>query len=246
MDKSMEESFTHETFMQREYTTNHHSFDEESEIYECIRHGDVTKTKPVTDLFLSDRTGKLSSDPLMNARYHFVAGIAIITRVALSSGVQYSTAYTMSDLYIQKMDKCNCIDEIKKLYSDAVIDFVKESAKICRNMKYSKTIRKCIDYIYINLHNRITVEELSEHAGVTPAYLSLLFKKETGLCISEYIRIKKIDSAKDMLKYTSYSCSEISNYLSFSSSSHFISIFSKVTGITPNEYRKRYSTEKVL
>jgi YesN/AraC family two-component response regulator len=246
MDKSIEKLFTQETFIQREYTNNHHTYDEESEIYECIRQGDKTKIKPLTDLFASDRTGKLSENMLMNLRYHFVSGIAIITRVAISSGVQQSTAYTMSDLYIQEMDKCSSESEIKKLYEKAVLDFVNESAKICRNMKYSKITRRCLDYIYKNLHSRITVEELSEYSEVTPAYLSVLFKKETGYCISKYIRMKKIETAKDMLKYSSYSCADISNYLSFSSASHFISIFKQMTGMTPNEYRTKYCGEKII
>lgn len=243
INESIRKSFTNETFKQREFSSNHHTYDEESELYECIRQGDKSKIQPLLDMFLSERVGKLSDNPLMNCRYHFVSAIAIITRITISCGVEHSACYMLSDIYIQKMDKCNTIIEIQSLYKDAIIDFVNESAKLKRNMSYPKPVRRCIDYIYSNLHDNITVAELSKYCNVTPTYLSSLFKKETGFNITVYIHNKKIDSAKEMLKYSDYSCSEISSFLSFSSASHFVSVFRKITGMTPNQYKKCYSKE---
>ena len=237
---NLRKMFAYQTFIQRENENNHHTYDEESEIYECIRQGDKSKMQPLLDMFVSKRTGKLSDDPLMNCRYHFVASIAVITRIAISCGVEPDACYTMSDLYIQRMDECSSVSEIKKLHEHAVSDFVEKSAAVRRNRNYSRPVRKCMDYIYENLHKRITVEELSECAELTQSYLSVLFKKETGSSISGYIRKKRIEAAQDMLKYSEYSCSEISSYLSFSSVSHFISLFRKMTGLTTNEYRKKY------
>ncbi len=236
--ESIRKSLADEAFIQREYTTNHHTYDEESEVYECIRSGDASKIQPLVDLFLSDRLGKLSDNPLMNCRYHFVAGIAVMTRITISCGAEQSACYTLSDLYIQKMDNCEKIVEIQELYRSAVEDFVKESAKVRKDVNYSKAVRKCIDYIYLNLHNSINISELSEYAGITPPYLSALFKKETGWNVSSYIQHKRIETAKDMLKFSDYSCSEIGSYLCFSSTSHFISVFRKLTGTTPSKYRK--------
>ena len=53
--------------------------------------------------------------------------------------------------------------------------------------------------------------------------------------------IKKIEKAENLLKYCDYSLIEITNYLSFSSQSHFIQLFKEFTGITPKKYRDLYS-----
>lgn len=53
-----------------------------------------------------------------------------------------------------------------------------------------------MDYIHWNMHKRITVRELAEHVGLTPSYLSVLFKEKTGMSVSEYIRQKKISSVQ--------------------------------------------------
>lgn len=73
---------------------------------------------------------------------------------------------------------------------------------------------------------------------MSTSYLSRLFKKETGISVSDYIRRQKIDMAKNLLKYSEYSMIEIANRLSFSSQSHFIQQFREIVGMTPKKYRE--------
>ncbi len=70
---------------------------------------------------------------------------------------------------------------------------------------------------------------------------SRLFKQETGISVSDYIREKKIEKAQNLLKFCNYSLVEITNYLSFSSQSHFIQLFKDYTGMTPKKYRDIHS-----
>ena len=101
----------------------------------------------------------------------------------------------------------------------------------------SKHINACKEYIYSHIKDRITIEDLSDELGVSASYLSRLFKKETGDSVSAYIRIQKIEKAKNLLRYSDYSIIDIANRLSFSSQSHFIQQFRELTGITPKKYR---------
>jgi Transcriptional regulator containing an amidase domain and an AraC-type DNA-binding HTH domain len=66
----------------------------------------------------------------------------------------------------------------------------------------------------------------------------MLFKKEKGITISDYIRNTKIEASKVLLQYYDLSVTEIAEYLAFSSPSHFIKIFKNNTGFTPEIYRK--------
>ena len=97
-----------------------------------------------------------------------------------------------------------------------------------------------MDYIYDNLHTGVTLEELTAVTGLSPSYLSRLFHKEVGTTISGYIARKKVNAAENMLKYSEYSFVDISNYLGFSSESHFIKVFKKYTGYTPKVYRDTF------
>ena len=60
----------------------------------------------------------------------------------------------------------------------------------------------------------------------------------------EKVKNKKIEVAKDLLKFSDYSMIEIANHLSFSSQSHFIQQFKEVVGITPKKYRDTHHNVK--
>ena len=89
-------------------------------------------------------------------------------------------------------------------------------------------------------HENITVSELAESVGLNETYLSKLFKKEMGCTVSEYIRDEKIEEACYLLSFTNKTSIEIATDLSFSSHSYFISVFKKVKGVTPKEYRNQH------
>lgn len=105
----------------------------------------------------------------------------------------------------------------------------------------SHHIRKCIGYIYNNLHEPLMVNSISRQIGLNPSYLSALFKKETGKTIHDFIQETRLDTAAEMLKKTEYPYALVSNTLCFSSQSHFTKLFREHTGLAPKEYQTKYS-----
>jgi len=71
---------------------------------------------------------------------------------------------------------------------------------------------------------------------VHPGYLSALFKAETGISLTQYVRDKKITEAKNMLREADYSVSEIAEMLGFNSLSYFSKVFRQVSALSPREY----------
>ena len=61
-----------------------------------------------------------------------------------------------------------------------------------------------------------------------------------GVTIKQYILHKKVEAAENLLKFSDYPCSSISQYLGFGTESHFISVFKTFTKTTPKEYRDRF------
>lgn len=100
----------------------------------------------------------------------------------------------------------------------------------------SRPLWKAMDYIYYHVHEKITLNEVGEAAGISPNYLNHLFKKEKGITIQKYICAKRIEAAKNMLLYSEYSETEIATFLAFSSTSHFIKTFRENTGTTPRQF----------
>jgi AraC-type DNA-binding domain-containing proteins len=220
----------------------HPTYDSEMAFYNLVAEGKVenidkrwsNQTRP------DDKVrGVLSTNPLRNSMYHFVSMVTMITRVCINHGLDQDVAYKLSDYFIQKADKMGSPDEVISVQSEMVMtfnDIMRDRAKF--KVK-SKQVIKCIDYINENLHNTITVSELADYVGLNETYLSKVFKRETGVTVSEYVRDKKIEEACWLLKFTDKSSIEIATDLSFSSHSYFISVFKKVMNVTPKEYRNQ-------
>ena len=232
-------------FLQREEQRTHVEYMQEFGFYSIVTEGNLEEVKNVlvdpntTDLYERDEYGKLSKDPLMNMRYHFVVSVSLITRLCAERGLERELAYTLSDIYISKMDMLNNPSDIIALHNEMLMDFTRKMAELPKNKVCSIHVRRAMEYIYRHLHGRLTAEDIAAELGINRSYLSTVFKKETDMSIGEFIRREKIAAAENMLKFSEYSCAEIGEYFGFASQSHFISCFKEIAGVTPKEYRKR-------
>ncbi|WP_165452492.1 response regulator [Paenibacillus thalictri] len=96
---------------------------------------------------------------------------------------------------------------------------------------------------YIN--SRLQEEELSREqiaasVYLNPAYLSRLFKKETGITLTDFIVKERMERAKELLKEGTLKISSIAEQTGYSHFSHFAKSFKKIVGMTPQEYRKQF------
>ena len=183
--------------------------------------------------------GKLSDNPVTNLRYHFVVTAAMITRFCMEGGMAMEEAFGLSDEYIRRMDCCNNMAEIVYVHDQMALDYVCRMRNLKKRIASSKQVAEAIDYIYVHIMDRITIQDLASAICVSPAHLSRIFKQETGVSVSEYIRQRKIDMAKNLLRFSDYDFVEIAVMLSYSSQSHFIQHFRSQVGMTPKAYRVR-------
>lgn len=102
----------------------------------------------------------------------------------------------------------------------------------------SPVVQKVFRYIADHLNEDLTREQLAMVAFVNPAYLSRLFRKETGMVLTDYILQEKMRKAADLLQSTDRSISEIADGLHYGNFSYFARLFRKVHGVTPQDYRK--------
>lgn len=221
------------------------SFSREMSRYISIQQGDVENVRKTFEKVrknFNEGKGTLSDDPVRNIRYHMIVSVAVIARVCVEGGMSHDEAYTLGDIYIRRADICNDYEGILDIFAEMRIDYAQRMHDLKKSNVISLHIRKCIDYIYDHLHEDLSVKTLAEVTGLNQSYLSKLFAKETGTTVKHFVTKAKIDTAENLLKYSEYTGSEISFGLGFSSQSAFISVFRKETGMTPKQFRDRYTS----
>ncbi len=85
---------------------------------------------------------------------------------------------------------------------------------------------------------QLGLSQLAERANVTAAHFSRVFKKLTGMNVTEYVTTKRILRAKKLLTGTADSVAAIALGCGFESVPHFHRMFKKLTGMTPAQYKK--------
>ncbi len=99
-------------------------------------------------------------------------------------------------------------------------------------------MKKILEYIGENLDKPITLKTLADMAYMSQPYFSTLFKKYNGITVSEYITIKRVERAIELLKTTRSTKLEIAEKCGFNSSSNFYKAFYSVTGKSPKDYAR--------
>jgi YesN/AraC family two-component response regulator len=103
-------------------------------------------------------------------------------------------------------------------------------------------VAKAIHYIKQHLQDELSLHTLSQVTQISPTYLSRLFKKDIGLSIIDYISEQRINQAKQYFMEGSYRNHELAEMVGFHNYSYFCTMFKKMTGMTPNEYKNSVRT----
>ena len=102
-----------------------------------------------------------------------------------------------------------------------------------------ENIKRAVDFLKEYYNKDYSLEDVARVANLSPYYFIRVFKANTGKPPYEFLLGIKIDKAKELLKRKGMTITEVCFACGFKSPSHFGSLFKKVTGLTPSEYRKQ-------
>ncbi len=115
-------------------------------------------------------------------------------------------------------------------------DFVNSDDVTVKASSVTRNLKKAMRYIDENLESPLSLNDISAEACMAPTYFSAVFKKFNGISPWDYITIKRVEKAKDMLRTTDMTKLEIAEKCGFTSSSNFYKMFTRITGKKPGEY----------
>lgn len=134
--------------------------------------------------------------------------------------------------------------KLNKLYGlDAGEDRNPNTNGPALNRNHNFTIRNVKDYIAAHPEDDLSLKTIADFVDLHPAYLSHLFKGETGQNLSDYITDVRIERAKYLLSHTNLKVYNIARLSGYQSPKHFALVFKQQVGITPGAYRDTAGNE---
>jgi len=164
---------------------------------------------------------------------------------------QFMSLLTLCDENIENLlQKCFFTEENihhlfeKILKSDDGIEKLHLTLKIlenCTNEKKSGTslIDIILAFIEANLENMLNAQVIAENVHISSSHLYHLFKEKTGFALMEYIKLRRVEKAKALLRNSDLTVSQISIMCGYDNFSHFSRVFHLIAGVSPNQYRKK-------
>ncbi|GAE06434.1 two-component response regulator yesN [Paenibacillus sp. JCM 10914] len=113
-----------------------------------------------------------------------------------------------------------------------------------QNRQQRNLIRKIADFIKEHMQENWTVKQLAEQFNLNASYLSVLFKKEMGVTISEFVQETRISLARELLQDPNIRIYEVADRVGIQTSAYFTYLFKKIVGCTPQDYRDYRYTER--
>lgn len=211
----------------------------EQGMLQMVRTGDLNYKQAISNsISMSAGVPVQSNDVLRQSKTSIIVFTSLVCRAAIEGGLSPEEAYSLGDSYIQSAESAKSLDEISPLAMMMYDDFIRRVHRHRTNPKLSPQIQKCVDYIEMNLNQKIVAEDLAALVGYTEYYLTHKFKEETGLSVTNYAKFAKVERAKVLLKSTDLSIRDISEQLGFGTRNYFSRVFQEVTGKTPVEFRE--------
>ncbi|MDQ0897558.1 MULTISPECIES: response regulator [unclassified Paenibacillus] len=135
--------------------------------------------------------------------------------------------------------ECKTVGSLKNI----VLEYIDSALALAgkeRTIQQHHLIHRIASYIEDQLPISVTVKQLADMFHLSAGHLSVLFKKETGQTISDYVKGLRMKKAKELLQDPTIKIYEAAERVGFQTPAYFTYQFKKNEGCTPQEYRDRY------
>jgi YesN/AraC family two-component response regulator len=167
----------------------------------------------------------------------------LLRKAAQKGGVHPIYINETSSAFAHKIEKMLCADECRGI----ICDMFRAYCRLVRKHSmqgFSLAVQKAVIVIDSDISANLSLSTLSEMQGISPGYLSAIFKRDTGKTVSEYIRERRMNHAMHLLATTQLQIQTVALYCGIMDLQYFSKIFKKYTGMTPKDYREKASQRK--
>ncbi len=126
-------------------------------------------------------------------------------------------------------------------YLSIVLSIIMESSKheYMTTTTYNAYAKRAAEYIRYNYSQTISIEDIAEHIGISRSHLFRAFIERYSMSPKDYLTSMRISAACELLETTELSIGTVANSVGFSDHLYFSTVFKKLKGVSPRDYRKK-------
>lgn len=217
----------------------HYPNDIESDLLDSIRIGDHDKS---IENLKSWMNKAFPAD--QSIREYQISMIRLLNQLLIikqENGISYEQINVHQESLFEELLSLQMSDEIEVWFKNRLIAPLVHVFLSRRDSEYHNISEQIIHLIHEQYDKDITLEDCASKLHYNANYLSSVFKKETHYTFSEYLAAYRLKIAKQWLTENEMTITQIAENLQYNNPQNFIRSFRKVEGMTPGQYRTKYS-----
>ncbi len=209
----------------------------EKELYTTISQGKKQQAQRILNEILGN-VFFASGNKMELISFRVTELIVLLSRAAIEGGADTEETLSMNFTYLRQVGQFHSLESLSFWLSKVLNEYSSLVFDI-QDTKHIDRLERTLHFIHTHYTNKISLEEASEQAALSPTYFSKVFKDEIGLSFTRYINQIRVNHAKTLLKTTPCTLIEISGLVGFEDQSYFSRVFKQEIGISPGKYRAR-------
>jgi two-component system, response regulator YesN len=206
----------------------------EKQFFDRIRLGHWEKIRDDVMSFI--RRYENESVNLLQAQQRALGLLWIVSRVLLEMGIEIDTplfSFQLQDYRQLRAESGLLLDGMQQLYASYQERIAPDS------------IQQIKQYIVEHSHQDITLDAIGKKVGLSPFYISKMFKEQLGVNYIDFLTECRIEKAKKLMGDPERSMKEITFEIGYHDPNYFSKVFRKMCDVSPTEYRKMLLGKKL-
>lgn len=209
----------------------------ENELMSAISQGKIHQAQQLIRHFTDHTLARRLADPVRNQKNYCIILNTLSRKAAEQGGVHPLYLDRISSEFAQEIESLPSTEAAAELGSRMVTSYCSLVSRHALK-GYSPQIKKAIVYIDSNLTGDLLLRNVAQALNISATYLSSLFRKETGMTLTEFVNQKRIKRAVRLLGTTNLQIQVIAQHCGIPDVNYFSKLFKKYTGTNPNSYRR--------
>ncbi len=215
----------------------------ERELISRVKLGDRMGARQIINELLGEILFDHPSNPEI-LKVKILELVMVLSRGAVESGADLEDILGLRYKLVNELASIQDQDELCRwivMVMDRLLDGIYKSKSLRPEDGY---LRRALDYVNSNFAEPLSLGAIASQAFMSPFHFSHVLKEQLGLTFVEYLTGVRIQKAKELLLGTSRSISRIALNVGYRDQSYFTKVFRKVEGITPTDFRRKFTGSK--
>ena len=215
---------------------NPYPLDKEGELSDAVARGDRESAGRLLNEILGHILFSSGSADVIRSRVTEL--LVTMSRAAIRGGSDPNRILDANHRYLGQLRRINSQEDMTRWLASVLNQFTGLVFELS-DSKHKNSIHRAVEYMRANYAQKLTLTQVADYTGYSPAYFSRVFREELGCTFREYLNEVRVEKSKALLLSDVKSIAEISALVGFEDQSYFGKVFRKLTGVTPDRYRKR-------